>query len=170
MKKIIAATLCMAAISAFANEQTRILAATGDWAALAHSVDLVSPPDVCLLGHRSSGLAFRHDANGTEARMINKSWSLPAGIEGTITIAAGTWNKTIPIRANTDTAVAAIVDDDDLSPMFAAIDRAATMTIKVGKAKPVVISLAGSTKATNAFRTCAGIKSTTRLPGGNPFE
>ncbi len=52
--------------------------------------------------------------------------------------------------------------------MFQAMDKAATMTLTVGKVKRVV-SLSGSTKSTNAFRTCAGFKGAPATSGSNPF-
>ena len=50
------------------------------------------------------------------------------------------------------------------------MDAASAMIVTVGKAKPVTVSLIGSTKATNAFRTCAGINGNPKAPGSNPFE
>ncbi len=50
------------------------------------------------------------------------------------------------------------------------MDNSAIMTVTVGKAKPLAVSLVGSTRVTNAFRTCAGINSNAKTPGGNPFE
>jgi hypothetical protein len=44
------------------------------------------------------------------------------------------------------------------------------MTVTGGKAKSFSVSLAGSTKTTNVFRTCAGIKSDAPSGGDNPFK
>jgi hypothetical protein len=155
--------------TATAGEMTVPLAMSGDWSAAAHKPDMISPPDICVASNRK-GLGFRADSKTFQVRMTNESWSLPVNVQGEILISIGTWSRSLSIAANTDTGVAAIMDPDDLAPMFAAMDRASTMSVKVGKAPPVVMSLSGSTKVTNAFRTCAGIKSNAKTPGGNPFE
>ncbi|CAH2606457.1 protein of unknown function (plasmid) [Rhodovastum atsumiense] len=68
--------------------------------------------------------------------------------------------------------VVADVDEDDMIKLFSAMDAASAMVVTAGKAQPVSVSLAGSTKATNAFRTCARIggKPKSADPEGNPFE
>jgi hypothetical protein len=48
--------------------------------------------------------------------------------------------------------------------------KSASMAATIGKAKPKTSSLSGSTKVTNAFRTCAGIHSNAASPGSNPFQ
>lgn len=50
------------------------------------------------------------------------------------------------------------------------MDKAAAMAVTVGKAKPISVSLTGSSKAANAFRTCAGIEGGSGKGGENPFK
>ena len=42
--------------------------------------------------------------------------------------------------------------------------------LTLGKAKPLNVSLVGSTKAATAFKTCAGVKGGSSDPGSNPFQ
>jgi hypothetical protein len=103
-------------------------------------------------------------------RVTNDSWTLPANVEGNIAISVGDWKAIFDIDDNTDTMVNAEVPAEVVVPMFAAMDKAGSMSITVGKAKPFPVSLSGSTRATNALRTCAGITGNARTPGSNPFE
>ena len=63
-----------------------------------------------------------------------------------------------------------MVDGDTALAMFAAMDKAEGMSVTIGKARLFQVSLNGSTRAINAFRTCAGINSNAKTPGSNPFE
>jgi hypothetical protein len=103
-------------------------------------------------------------------RESNESWSLPSGVSGEVLVTIGDWSNTFEIDDNTDTMVNAEAAPDVVSAMFAAMDKASAMTVTAGKAKPFSVSLTGSTKATNAFLTCAGIKSNAPGGGDNPFK
>ena len=153
-----------------ADEQLTPLAINGDWAALAHEPSVIAPPDVCLVVNAVSGVALRADANGIQLRVMNNKWSLPAGVTGAIVISVGGWSHSFEIDDNTDTMVNAEVPQDVIGPMFDAMDKSSSMSVEAGKAKPLPVSLSGSTRATNAFRTCAGIKGNVASPGSNPFQ
>lgn len=85
-------------------------------------------------------------------------------------IDVGAYHHEFNIGANTGTLISTGVDHDELLLLFAAMDNAGSMSVTAGSAKPLVISLAGSTKATNAFRTCAGIRNSGSGGGSNPFS
>lgn len=155
---------------ALADEGMIPLAESGDWIALAHHTSMLAPPDMCLAANIQQGVAFRSDVNGVQIRIINQSWSLPAGVQGSIMISVGTFKTTLEIDDNTSNWVNAEISDDITIPLFSQMDNNSRMFISVGKARPMEVSLSGSTKATNAFRTCAGIKSNAPSPGSNPFN
>jgi hypothetical protein len=167
----LAAVLCILSASAYADEQMIPLAQSGDWVAVAHQVSLTARPDVCIAANNTDpGVIFRADADGVQFRVLNKSWSLPAGVRGTVVVTVGNWSNAFEIDGNDDSMVNAEAAQDVAAAMFAAMDKASAMTVTVGKAKPFSVSLAGSTKTTNAFRTCAGIKSNAPGGGDNPFK
>jgi hypothetical protein len=149
-----------------ADEQLTPLAISGSWAALAHQSSVIAPPDVCVVFDATSGVALHADVGGIQLRIANRDWSLPTGVIGTIVISVGGWSHSFEIDANTN----AEVPQDVIGPMFDAMDKSISMSVVVGKAKPIPVSLSGSTRATNAFRTCAGIKGNVASPGSNPFQ
>ena len=155
---------------AYSDEQMLPIAISGDWAAFAHHTSMIASADVCMVGNLRSGFGLRADNDGVQLRVANAKWSLPAGVEGNVTVNVGDWKTTLNIGANTDVMVSAEVPYDMIAPMFAAMDNSSSMSIGVGKAKPFVVSLSGSTVTTNAFRTCAGIRGNARSPGANPFQ
>ena len=91
-------------------------------------------------------------------------------MKGVITVTVGDWTTTLDIGANTDDMIAALISDEIARTMFAAMDKAASMSVTIGKANAFQVSLKGSTRATNAFRTCAGIKANSKALGSNPFK
>jgi hypothetical protein len=157
-------------LRAHADEGIIPLAESGDWAALAHHTSMTAPPDVCLAMNAAQGIALRADENGVQFRVSNSSWSLPAGVQGTIIVQVDDLKLSLDIDGNTAEMVDAEISNDNLVAMFGKMDKSGSMYVTVGKAKPLVVSLAGSTKATNAFRTCAGVKSNAPSAGSNPFQ
>jgi hypothetical protein len=160
-------------LPAAADEQMRLLATSGRWIAAAHSPSMTAAPDVCVMVTTlptEERFLIRADVDSTEVRLIDEDWSLPAGLTGSLKIDVGAYHQEFNIGANTDTLVSTGVDHDELLRLFAAMDNAGSMSVTAGSAKPLVISLAGSTKATNAFRTCAGIRSSGSGGGSNPFS
>jgi hypothetical protein len=166
-----AAVLCILSASAYADERMVPLAQSGDWIAVAHHESLTARPDMCIaMNATTPRVVFRADTNGVQFRVSNNSWSLPAGVTGEVVVTVGDWSNTFEIDDNTDTMINAEAAQDVVAAMFAAMDKASAMTVTVGKAKPFSVSLAGSTKTTNAFRTCAGIKGNAPGGGDNPFK
>lgn len=164
-----------AALPAAADEMIVPLAMSGDWAALAHRPSMTAPADVCLAtnmaaGDAAKGVAFRADEFGVEFRVMDPSWSLPANVQGEVVITIGQWNRSFGVDSNTANMVAVEIPPDDLLSLFKEMDKAAQMSVKVGTAAPFTVSLVGSTRATDAFRTCADIKSNSQSPGSNPFN
>ena len=156
--------------SAMADESMRPIARSGDWIAFAHSETMIAKPDVCVAASMPSGVALRSGEDEIQLRVVDQKWSLPTGVSGSVTISVGVWSKSIDIDDNTDTTISVVLPPDIYAPMFEAMDKASTMLVTVGKAKPINVSLAGSTKVTNAFRTCAGISGGAKSGGANPFE
>jgi uncharacterized membrane protein len=167
---LVGITFLAGSCPANADEQLRPLAFGGEWVAVAHSESMVAHPDVCAVANQTSGIVIRAGSDGIQFRATNEKWSLPPDVHGAIAVAVGAWAASLDIEANTDTMIAAEIASDVAAPMFAAMDKAASMSVTVGKAKPFQVSLKGSTKATNAFRTCAGISGNSNSPGSNPFE
>jgi hypothetical protein len=170
-----AAALCLATLAtgagvSYADEEMVPLAISGEWVAAAHHPSQIAPPDVCMAFDIKSAVAFRASDDGTEFRVSDNKWSLPPRAEGDILISIGTLSTVLHIDWNDATMVSAPVAFPALIPMFDAMDKAPSMSVTVGKAKPLLVSLVGSTRATNAFRTCAGINSNAASPGSNPFE
>ena len=176
--KTATATLAACSIAAFtlpaaADEQMRLLATSGRWIAVAHSPSMTATPDVCVVATTlptAEQFAIRADVASTEVRLFDEDWSLPAGLTGSLKIDVGAYHHEFNIDANTSTLVSTGVDHNELLLLFAAMDNAGSMSVTAGSAKPLVVSLAGSTKATNAFRTCAGIRSSGSGGGSNPFS
>jgi hypothetical protein len=157
-------------LAAVADERLVPLAQSGDWIAVSHKASITAPPDVCIAFNQRAGIAFRSDGNTFEFRVINDKWSLPASVEGSVVIVIGDWKLTLDISDNTDNSISADVEPAEVLTLLAAMDKASTMTVTAGKAKPIVASLTGSSKVANAFRTCAGIEGSSGKGGENPFK
>jgi hypothetical protein len=153
-----------------ADEQMVPLAASGEWMTMAHKPSIIAPADVCLALNVVSGVALWAGQGDVQLRVINKAWSLPAGVSGVVSVALPNWNATLDIADNTDTMVSVSLDGEQQTALFRAMDKSNSMAVVVGKARPIQVSLSGSTRATNAFRTCAGLKGDSSDPGSNPFK
>lgn len=159
--------------TASADESLLPIAIQGDWMAVAHRSSEIAPPDVCAATTPvgKGGFVFWTDGTSLEARVLNPSWSLPAGVQGNIDISVKGDDVSLPVSANESTMLSAEIDLDAFHKLVAAMDKAASMTVTVGKAAPVTVSLSGSTVAIRAFETCAGIPASTTAPAGaNPFK
>jgi hypothetical protein len=66
--------------------------------------------------------------------------------------------------------ISAVVDTPSIQPMLDAMAKASAMSVTAGKAAPISVSLLGSSKVLNAFRTCAGIAGSAPGAGSNPFQ
>lgn len=162
--------ICVFSHNSLADEGMVPLAESGDWIAMAHHPSEIAPPDVCIAFDVSAGVALRADDNDIELRVTNTKWSLPAEVQGQVTVAVGDWKGSFDITDNTSNMVDAPIETPTLLAMLSAMDKAATMAITVGKAAPFQVSLIGSTSATNAFRTCANIPGSNPGGGENPFQ
>lgn len=164
------AFVAIAACPAVAEERFSTLAVGGDWHAVAYHESLISAPTMCGAMNLRTGVLFRVDADDAQIRVVDNNWSLPADVVGSISIKIGDYSDTWDITENTAVMVAAATTRDDLVRLLDAMDRAASMAVTVGKAKPIATSLVGSTRATNAFRTCARLRGAATAPGSNPFR
>lgn len=164
------AALALVPLPLRADEQLVPLAMSGDWAALAHKADITSPPDVCVLTNPVRQIAFRAASSGFEIRVTNENWSLPINVSGTIQMKVGDIAKSYDISANTDTMIVASISEAEILEIFGAMDKSSSMLVTVGKSKPFSVSLNGSSRATNAFRTCAGLAGNDKKGGENPFQ
>jgi hypothetical protein len=153
-----------------ADEHLVPLAQSGEWVAIAHKVSMTAPPDVCIAINARSGVAFRGDGDSVQLRVIDKKWSLPNSVHGDVLVAIGDWNLTLPIGDNTEDSVSAEVNAADILTLLTSMDKGSTMLVTVGKTKPISVSLTGSSKVANAFRTCAGIEGSSAKGGDNPFK
>jgi hypothetical protein len=153
-----------------ADEQMMPLAISGEWAAMAHKPSMTQPPDVCVAMNPKTGVAFWSDGDSVQIRVLNEAWSLPASVKGQIMVAVGNVKLSFDINDNTNKMVDANMESAEYQPLFGAMDSASSMMVTVGKAAPIAVSLLGSSKATNAFKTCAGIKGGSSKGGENPFQ
>jgi len=153
-----------------ADEQMQVAAQSGNWAAMTHSPSETSAPDLCVAFNPISKVALRSDGTTTSIRIINESWSLPASVQGTIVVVAGSDTQSLDITSNSNDWVEADIDPPSVQPLLDAMAKESAMMITVGKAKPLAVSLAGSTVVLNAFRTCANIGGSAPGGGANPFQ
>jgi hypothetical protein len=155
-----------------ADEQMIPLAASGDWVAVEHATSITAAPDLCLAMtiDGAKTFALRASTDDIEVRYADQSWSLPAGVSGTLIIEVGSYSATLDISDNTSSMVMATVTPDQLQVLVSAMDKASSMTITAGNASPTTVSLNGSNTATTAFLTCAGITAPGEGGGGNPFQ
>ncbi|MBU6448950.1 MAG: hypothetical protein KGQ26_04915 [Rhodospirillales bacterium] len=157
-------------LNARADEQFTPLAASGDWAAFVHRDSMADAPDFCGAGDLKDGLIFRADNTDIEIRYSDDSWSLPANVSGNLALAVNGNNYVLPITANTNTQVMAVISQDQLEEMVADMNKAGSMQLTPGSGNPVTISLDGSNIAITAFLTCAGISQPGNTGGENPFQ
>jgi hypothetical protein len=127
-----------------ADEQLVPLAINGEWVAVVHKVSITSPPDVCVAFNAAAGVALHADRDTVQFRVTNKKWSLPASVEGSVLIVIGEWNETLAISDNTEDTVSAEVTRAEILTLLTNMDKAATMTVTAGRAKPIPVSLTGS--------------------------
>jgi hypothetical protein len=159
------------AATAHAEEMLIPTVDSGNWMAAVHKRDLNSRPDACLvMGSGPTRMLFRADSSELFLRLINPKWSLPTGVTGSISITVGSYSWSGDIHGNTSDMVDIPIAVDDLKALFVAMDKAAALQLTVGKSAASTVSLNGSSKATNAFLTCAGIKGGNASGGDNPFR
>ena len=155
---------------ALADEQIVPLAESGDWVAMEHKPSMMEPPDVCIAENTGETVLLRDDGTTLEVRSVDASWSLPNGVQGSLAISVNSNSYSFDIEYNTDSMVSANVDADKVSALLDDMAKAASLKLTVGKDTPISVPLNGSTKALNAFRTCAGIGGGGSGGGSNPFQ
>lgn len=170
--------LCVAFLSAIsfqahAEENISKIAGSGDWATYQHSATLISAPDLCwtsYTSHKSSNkLLFRADIKSIEIRIGDSKWSLPKDISGSIKIDIDNISHNYKVGANNVNYIIVYLSRNEIEGILKEMDTATSMSITVGGSKPQLIVLAGSAKATNAFRTCAKFRGNVGSEDSNPF-
>ena len=154
----------------FAQERLMPLAMGGNWMAAAYRESLTSPPSVCVVSSISPKFILRSGWQGLEMRIADDSWSLPTNVEGKIQVRVGDLVLNAEVTNNTDTMISAEISEDDLKRLVAAMDKASTLSFTVGNARTRQVSLNGSSRATNAFLNCAGVRANNSPQGQNPFR
>lgn len=82
-----------------------------------------------------------------------------------MTIKVGDVTKTITMHTLDSKTLAGIFQPTDLTALMDAMDKASTASLIFGSKKPVSVSLNGSTRVLNAFRTCATVHEFANLGG-----
>jgi len=126
----------------------------GNWIALHHSPDQGVTTDICIAASADQGLLFRGDAHQLEIRTGNPQWSMTAGQRGEMTVSVGNYSHTFLMIAEGASMLATIVQPDDMKALFDAMDSAGQATLKYGQKTTRLVSLNGSTRALNQFRSC----------------
>jgi hypothetical protein len=155
--------------NARADDQITPLAQNGDWIALQHAPSVTDPPDVCLAVNPNANFAIRADDTDVEFRLTNTTWALPTDVTGTLELDVNGNKYALHITSNTNTSIAAEVENDQLLKIITDMNKAASMTVVAGTAAPVQVSLSGSNTVITAFLTCANIQAPSQGGGANPF-
>ena len=150
----LAAIACFIAAPALGDDEPQMTAQSGDWAAISYVDGTVT--DVCAATALGGKLLFRSDRSTVEIRSMNSQWSLGTDTTGVMTIKAGTYSHDFGMNAMNGTTLTSVVPPGDLSPLLDAFDKASTASINFGGKTTEVISLVGSTKVLNEWRTCTG--------------
>ncbi|MBY4639645.1 hypothetical protein K6L44_06470 [Gluconacetobacter entanii] len=127
---------------------------SGNWVALHHSPDQGVRTDICLAASGDEGLLFRADAHQLEIRTGNPQWSMTVGQQGEMTVNIGAYSHTFQMIAEGASMLTTLVQPEDMKALLDAMDNAGQVTLKYGQKTTRVVSLAGSTKALNQFRSC----------------
>lgn len=178
MIKLCVAVVAVLSVSvigtAGADEGFYPLVRSGTWSALAHHTSSIAAPDTCgVSGHAAESQSFilRVDEVTKEMRVSDEAWALPPDVRGTVKISIDRWNKEFDVRSGTSpTMLTALLSTDELLDLVAAMDNGSIMKLEIGKTT-MNVSLSGSTRATNAFMSCANLKSSTKpTSDSNPFD
>lgn len=132
---------------------------SGNWAAIHHSPDQGVHTDICLAMSEDQALVFRGDANDLEIRSSNPQWSMSAGQQGEVNITVGNYSHDFKMTAAGASLLVAIVPPDEMKLLFDAMDNAGQAVIRYGQKTTRAVSLLGSTKALNQFRSCVATNS-----------
>ncbi len=156
------------ASAAAADEQMTPLSVSGTWVAAAHQRGLTAPPDICGVVDTVTHIGLWTDGGPVQFRVANDDWVLPPRVHGQVTISIADWATTVEISDNYGTVVMAALSAKQRDELLRNMDRGRAMSVKVGNAAPVRVSLAGAKRATDAWRACVGLGGGS--PGSNPFR
>lgn len=137
------------------SNESQISEVSGNWVALRHTPDGGITSDVCVAASDDGKMAFRADANSIEFRSTDKKWNMSIGQSGDVTVSAGGVSKTFSMVASDNVTLDVAISADDAKALFAGFDSASVATIRYGEKTTKKVSLLGSTKVINAFKSCA---------------
>lgn len=168
----LACLMSFLAVPALANPDTEVSVVSGNWMSVRSTDETGSR--ICI-GASLPVLGFRASPQGLEIRVTNDAWSMSADVNGDVLFKVGDVTKTISMSPVSGSTLTGLVQSADLAALLDAMDKAPVMRISVGKAKPIAVSLSGSTRAMNDFRTCSSVRGYGDLggkavAGGNPFQ
>lgn len=127
----------------------------------------VCPPVLVSNGRRSRAGAWRRRDRGAGQQ---GGWSLPADVTGTLELNVNGNKYPMDITSNTNTMVAAVVDQDELLKIVGDMNKTSSMSVIAGDAAPVQVPLDGSNTVMNAFLTCANIQAPNQGGGESVSE
>ena len=173
MRWLYLCSILMVGQVAQADDRPEINVTSGAWM----SGDLIDgvEVDVCLAIGSQGKLAFRADKDTLEVRTSNENWSLAADSTGDMTVTAGSFSHTYSMHTMDSTHLTGVVEASDLTPLLDAMNKAPIATLTFNKKNATTVSLSGSTKALNDWRTCVGSHGFGNLGGGagkttSPFD
>jgi hypothetical protein len=150
---------------------TRLLAKGGDWAALAYAGSETAPPYVCFVLDPTAKLDLRAERGLTELEIGNWHWSLPRSAIGVVQVTIGPDTRSFPIDRNTNKMVAAKIDGSVLPLLLDEMGKGTVMRVAINGIALLVVPLAGSKVAMDAFQICAGIRGNAAVRGqANPSQ
>ncbi len=162
--------LGVASTPTLANETMRSLAMSGDWGAMVDRPTELAPPDVCMAINPRAHFLLRQGDDQFELRVADETWSLPAHATGKLRVQSGAYDKSFDSEVLDATLVGATIDTDLIPALLDALSGGDYAMVTVGKEAPRKVSLSGTSKVLNAFRTCAGIAGSSAGGGSNPFK
>ena len=165
--------VCLIASDAMAEEQSLMIAHSGSWVTFEHRPSGIALPNVCYTASIGQNITvfLRSGSNHDfEIRLANDAWSLPSHAAGEVSFKIGDWGVPLQAVSNGATMLDVYITEQFMETFIDHMDNGSSMSVTVGNSPAVRFSLAGSTRATNAFRTCAGLTGNAPIPGGNPFN
>ena len=159
---------CIISSNVKADEEMIPIAMAGDWVAMAHHTSSISAPDMCVAVSTTKKAIIRADSDNIEFRVVNEGWSLPTSVTGVIEVSVANHEEKFDITSNSGTMVSAEISREKAIDLLDEMTKASSMSVKTGKDKPYLVSLAGSNRVLSAFRTCASLKGSSG-GGTNPF-
>lgn len=174
-KKALALAAALALLGSGASAKARDtlsqIMAQGDWHAdLGRSIE-TGAPDECIATTLQGGFNFVFlsgaDERLSEVEVVisHPTWAFTPGAAGNIDI--NIQGYIVSFRAyelDFPSPLVGKISSDTFRRLTDAMTRASSMTVTVGKAAPIALSLTGSTAVMRAFETCSGMNKF------NPFK